>query len=153
MNYTVTEKETLSIILALQHFRTIILNTNIIIFTDHSNLKYLSTSKLQRVQRWKLLIEEFSPTIKFIKGKENVAADYLSRTFFLNIDGTNYDLIRKYHDFLIHPGSKRLYNTISKILLNITFKEIENFTKKCVSCHLNKPTHRLYGKLHGSLNF
>jgi len=78
-NYTVSEKEALAIVLTLQHLKHILLGSPILIKTDHSNLQFLSTAKLQRIQRWKLLIDEFDVTIEHIPGHTNSLADFLSR--------------------------------------------------------------------------
>jgi hypothetical protein len=80
MNYSVTEKELLSIVETLKEFRNILLGYQIEIYTDHLNLTYETTlNESQRVMRWRLLIEEFGPTLTFIKGEANVVADALSR--------------------------------------------------------------------------
>jgi hypothetical protein len=80
MNYTMTEKELLSIVETLKEFRNILLGYHIEVYTDHLNLTYETTlNESQRVMRWRLLIEEFGPTLKFIKGEANVVADALSR--------------------------------------------------------------------------
>ncbi|PWG74338.1 hypothetical protein DF186_18420, partial [Enterococcus hirae] len=44
-NYTTTEKKLLTIIFTLNKFRTYLLNTKIIIYSDHTALKYLLTKK------------------------------------------------------------------------------------------------------------
>ena len=36
-------------------------------------------SQSQRVMRWRLILEEFGPDIKHIKGEDNVVADAISR--------------------------------------------------------------------------
>ena len=36
-------------------------------------------SQSQRVMRWRLILEEFGPGIKHIKGEDNVVADAISR--------------------------------------------------------------------------
>ena len=53
----------------------------IIVFSDHSALKYLLTKKesKSRLIRWILLLQEFDLVIKDRPGRENAAADHLSR--------------------------------------------------------------------------
>ena len=79
-NYTVGEREMLSIVETLKEYRTILLGRDITIYTDHMNLVRTSTTSASpRVQRWRALVEEFSPVFKYIKGPNNVVADALSR--------------------------------------------------------------------------
>ena len=77
-NMTVTEKELLAIVETLKEFRNILLGHEIIVYTDHKNLTY-KVFNTQRVMRWRLIIEEFSPTLKYLKGVNNPVADALSR--------------------------------------------------------------------------
>ena len=49
-----------------------------IIHTNHKNFVYKSLTS-DRVLRWRLYIEEYSPEIKYIKGEKNVVTDALSR--------------------------------------------------------------------------
>ncbi|KRH93020.1 LTR retrotransposon [Pseudoloma neurophilia] len=81
IRYTVSEKEALAIIESLKYFRNIILCSQITIFTDHSNLQFLTSSKLQRVQRWKILMDEFDVDIRYLQATKKEAADFLSRNF------------------------------------------------------------------------
>ena len=55
-NYTTTKKELLAIVFALEKFRSYLLGTRVIVYTDHTTLKYLlkkAESKL-RLIRWML---------------------------------------------------------------------------------------------------
>ena len=54
---------------------------DIVIFTDHSALKYLLTKQNSKARliRWVLLLQEFNIQIRDKKGVENVVADHLSR--------------------------------------------------------------------------
>ena len=80
-NYTTTEKELLAMVYALDKFRVYLIGSDIIIFTDHSALKYLLTKKnaKARLIRWVLLLQEFNLQIRGKKGVEYVVADHLSR--------------------------------------------------------------------------
>ena len=77
-NYTTGEQELLSIVETLKEFRNILLGQEIIIHTDHMNILYGKLSN-DRITRWRLLLEEYSPQFVHVKGKDNVVADALSR--------------------------------------------------------------------------
>ena len=57
-NYTTIEKELLAVVYALDKFRAYLVRLDIIIFTDHSALKYLLTKQdaKARLIRWVLLL-------------------------------------------------------------------------------------------------
>ena len=80
-NYTTTEKELLAVVYALDKFRSYWIGSDIVIFTDHSPLKYLLTkhNAKARLIRWVLLLQEFNFQIRDKKGVENVVVDHLSR--------------------------------------------------------------------------
>ncbi|RVW63970.1 Transposon Ty3-I Gag-Pol polyprotein [Vitis vinifera] len=80
-NYTTTEKELLVVVFALDKFRAYLVGSSIVVFTDHSALKYLLTKQdaKARLIRWILLLQEFNLQIRDKKGVENVVADHLSR--------------------------------------------------------------------------
>ena len=81
LNYTVTEKEFLAIVYAINKFRHYITGYSTFVHTDHSAIKYLMNKPITnaRVTRWLLLLQEFDITIIDRLGKENVVADFLSR--------------------------------------------------------------------------
>ncbi|CAN6687754.1 unnamed protein product [Malus baccata var. baccata] len=81
LNYSTTEKELLAVVFPLDKFRSYLIGTKVIVFTDHAALKYLFTKKeaKPRLIRWMLLLQEFDIEIRDKKGCENVVADHLSR--------------------------------------------------------------------------
>ncbi|XP_052725945.1 uncharacterized protein LOC128194397 [Vigna angularis] len=80
-NYTTTEKELLAIVFALDKFRSYLLGSPVIVYTDHAALKFLlkKAESKPRLIRWMLLLQEFDLQIKDRSGAQNLVADHLSR--------------------------------------------------------------------------
>ena len=77
-NYTTTEKEILFLVASLKDFRNILLRHQITVYTDNKNLTY-KILNTEHVMRWHIIIKEFGPELKYIKGENNVVAKNLSR--------------------------------------------------------------------------
>jgi hypothetical protein len=81
LNYATTEKELLAVVFAIEKFRSYIVNSKVIVYTDHTAIKYLLAKKdaKPRLIHWILLLQVFDVEIRDNKGVENVVADHLSR--------------------------------------------------------------------------
>jgi hypothetical protein len=81
LNYFTTKKELLATVFVLDKFRSYLLGSKIIIYSDHTSLKYLFSKKDAKscLIRWILLLQEFAIEIWDEKGSENVVADHLSK--------------------------------------------------------------------------
>lgn len=80
-NYCTIEKELLAIVWAVKHFRPYLFGKRFKIFTDHKPLIYLfgMTNPSSRLTKFRLVLEEYDFEIQYVKGKDNVVADALSR--------------------------------------------------------------------------
>ena len=77
-NYNTTDKELLSVFASLKEFRNILLWHQIKVYTDQKYLTY-NFFNTKRVMHWRLILEEFIPELKYIKGENKFVADALSR--------------------------------------------------------------------------
>ena len=78
-NYCIMQKESLAIVKTLTFFKDILFGNPIKIKTDNRNIIFFKKDISQKVQRWKLLLEEYDYHFEFIPGARNIAADFLSR--------------------------------------------------------------------------
>ena len=76
--YTTTERELLSIVEVLKEFHNILHGQQIRVYTNHASVTQKKFNS-DRVMRWRLYIKEYAPDLKYIKLKNNVVADTLSR--------------------------------------------------------------------------
>jgi hypothetical protein len=81
LNYSTTEKELLAVVFALDKFRSNVLGSKVIIYSDHVALKYIFSKKDAKscLIQWILLLQEFDIEIWDKNGSKNMVADHLSR--------------------------------------------------------------------------
>ena len=86
--YSTFDRELLGIFLSVKHFRHLVEGRELTIFTDHKPLTYLTTMKdpSPRQQKQICYITEFTSDIQHVAGKDNIVADYLSRSCAILFD-------------------------------------------------------------------
>ena len=85
LNYPIYDKELYAVVRVLYKWEHYLRPHEFIIHTGHETLKYLKgqTKLNKRHAKWSEFIESFLYVIKYIKGKENIVADALSRICML----------------------------------------------------------------------
>nr|KYP31824.1 Retrovirus-related Pol polyprotein from transposon 17.6 [Cajanus cajan] len=118
INYATTEKELLATAFALEKFRSYLIGSKVVGFTNHAVIKYLLTKldSKPRLIRWILLLQEIYLEIKDKSGKENLVADHLSRL-------VNDELTMKEREFLEEFPDEKLLMVQERPW----FADLENF--------------------------
>lgn len=80
IKYTTTEKELLAIVYAIEKFRVYLIGRHFEIVTDKS-LTFLQSASFQsgRIMRWILLLQQYSYSVAYCRGIDNIVADFFSR--------------------------------------------------------------------------
>lgn len=93
-NYSITERELLSVITALEHWRCYLDNgQKFTIYTDHTALQWFLRldNPTGRLARWCIRLSMFNFDIKHKQGSEHVVPDQLSRIAHINSFNMTFD--------------------------------------------------------------
>jgi reverse transcriptase-like protein len=76
----------LAVVFAMDKFRSYLICSKVIVYTDHIAVRYLMTKKeaKPRLIRWVLSLQDFDMEMRDKKGAENYVADHFSRLPFEN---------------------------------------------------------------------
>ena len=82
VKYSVIERECLAVIWAVQKFEPFLYGREFVLETDHQPLSCIQKSRVAngRIMRWALALQPFRFRVVAIKGRDNVGADYMSRS-------------------------------------------------------------------------
>jgi hypothetical protein len=145
-NYSITERETLAVITAIEHWRCYLENgKRFTVYTDHSALKWFLSlnNPTGRLARWGVRLSVFDFEIKHRRGVDNVIPDALSRavpvsaistsnahknsndTWYKNIYNGVLNSPQNYPNFLIRNDSLyRLTKNRHDLSLEFLWKEV-----------------------------
>ena len=122
-NYTVGEKELLSLCEGLKAFDGMIRGFDITIMTDHLNLLYQKLPN-QRMSRWRLLMEEYAPKVMHTAGELNLAADALSRLpmKLKHEDEVEWEVPNPPLKYADEDGEVHIFQMMAKIMSEFEFE-------------------------------
>jgi hypothetical protein len=140
------EKEAYAIVEAVRHWKHFLLGRHFRLITDQQSvafmfdLKHGSKVKNEKITRWKLDLSCYSYEILYRPGKENHAADALSRVGYVSSTVTSTDAkLQSIHTLLCHPGVSRLSHWIRTKNLPYSIDDIRRVTSACRTCAEVKP--------------
>ena len=85
-NYSAYLLEKAAIVYAIEHFAHLLKGRRFVVFTDHRPITTLSKVHTKTFNRLEQLLVEFSFDIRYIPGKHNSVADFLSREGWIQPD-------------------------------------------------------------------
>ena len=123
-DYHIIEKELFAMVFALEKFRSYLLGTKVVVFTDHAALRHLLKKKESkpRLIRWILLLQEFDLEIKDKKRAENHVVDHLSRLRIKDIQTeTIKDAFPDEQLYMLHSSTRPWYADLVNYLVTKKF--------------------------------
>ncbi|KAI4293446.1 hypothetical protein PAPHI01_2720, partial [Pancytospora philotis] len=146
--YSVTDKELLAVVKAVDHYRHYLLGKQFTLKTDHKALAYLweASNPTSRLLRWAMKLQEYNFQPEYIKGELN-AADGLSRYTTVSsivIDDakitvsdkeTQRKILQQYHSYTGHGSANTMkYLLNAKYHWTTMFHDIDELVNTCEIC-------------------
>ena len=141
--YHIVEKEATTLIESVRRWSHYLARSHFTLTTDQRSVAFMMDNrrrtkiKNNKIQEWRMELSEFSYTIRYRPGKENVIPDALSRGFCCSVfpDSTVTDL----HKGLCHPGVSRLLHFVRARNLPFSTEEVKKTFGSCQVCAELKP--------------
>jgi hypothetical protein len=99
-NYPVFLAEMQAAVFGMEQFHHFLITGRFVLYTDHRPLCKLSSVHVKRLNRLQLKMTELHPYIRYIKGKNNIVADFLSGYQGMNIHFTDV----RYEEGPVNPA-------------------------------------------------
>jgi transposase InsO family protein len=112
--WNTTDQEAFAIYFCLLKLQDRLADIPFTLMTDHRNLLFINDASSSRVLRWKLAIQEFDFNIIHIPGKDNIAADNLSRVpnIIHETEDDHIDMLMLLDEFVIPPEVKKAFHHV-----------------------------------------
>ena len=137
------EKEAYAIVEAIRKWRHLLLGKHFKLITDQKSVSFMlnpkSKSKIkknEKITRWKLGLTCFGYDIAYCSGKQNAAADALSR---ICSSTTTADKLYGLHENLCHPGETRMLHFVRSKNMPYSVENVRAVVLACQVCSEIKP--------------
>ena len=143
LHYPAVEKEATVIIEAVRKWNHFLSRQHFTLVTDQPSVSFTLDSrkrikiKNNKIQCWRLELASYSYTIVYRPGKDNVAADSLTRTYCGSTSGLSLTDI---HAALCHPGLTRLSHFVRTKNLPFSTDDVRRVCSICRICAELKPS-------------
>lgn len=120
-NYSITEKEAMAVVKAIDHFRPSLFGRRFTVITDHQALVYLQANRAPtgRLARWQTKPMDYEFDAVFRPGSQNVVADALSPYPVSSISTNQHSTLPWTHEELI--VAQRKDDTINYIIDSVEY--------------------------------
>ena len=127
------EKEAYAIVEAIRKRRHLLLGEHFKLITDQKSVSFMfnpkSKSKIKNeITRWKFELACFSYDIAYRSGKQNAAADALSR---ICSSTTTADKLHGLHEDLCHPGVTRMLHFVRSKNMPYSIENVRAVVRAC----------------------
>ena len=137
-NYSISEKEALACVAAMNKFRVYLLGREFTLRTDHRAIDTLLSQKGNKIvgartERWREKISIFNYNVEYIKCSDNLVTDWLSRSTTY----TDHEEVPLAEEYVINEAKRRLEGR--HIEYDLKMKELVKTVKETTR---SKPTRR-----------
>ncbi|XP_045457867.1 uncharacterized protein LOC123668118 [Melitaea cinxia] len=139
------EKEACAIVEALRKWRHFLIGRHFLLITDQQSVAFMFNQthsnkiKNEKIERWRLELSCFKYDIVYRPGKQNFAADALSRVCMHINTLSNSSKLVELHRSLCHPGITRMVHWVRSKNLPYSIEEVKRMTAACPICAEIKP--------------
>ena len=141
-HHSSVEKEACAIVEAVRKWRHYLCGRRFLLLTDQQAVSFIFDSgkhgkiKNDKLLRWRIELSCHDFDIKFRPGRDNAAADCLSR---VTASIPSYDSLQEIHNALCHPGITRMIHLIRSRNLPYSVEDVKKVVSKCTVCAKLKP--------------
>ena len=143
LHQSAVEKEAHAIVDAVRKWYYLLASKHFTLVTDQRSVSYLfnkdhaNAIKNSKLMRWRLELAPLNYTVVYRPGKQNYAADTLTRASCGAI--ISDEELHKIHDTLCHPGITRTLHFIRARNLPYSAEDVKRVIAKCTVCSEVKP--------------